>query len=191
MYCAQDMSGFSYQIKLYLVLSVCSGFFGSIKNMCFRVVGRKISVSLRSLLFRNIIVQDIAFFDGMSTGELTSRMTNDVNGMVCFFKFVPWVVCVTTSQIFFERNCMCDVMIGFSIAQFIAINSVELHLLNRWINYVFCDFLAFIYACIHYCCACDFLDGTICKMESTSQSTNMGCFWWCKYCCSTGMIGIA
>ena len=33
-------------------------------------------------MFRTMMVQDIAFFDGMSTGELTSRMTSDVNGMV-------------------------------------------------------------------------------------------------------------
>ena len=33
---------------------------------------------LRSELFANIVVQDINFFDANMTGELTSRMMNDV-----------------------------------------------------------------------------------------------------------------
>ena len=39
-------------------------------------------VSIRSMMFRNIVVQDVQFFDEMSTGELISRMTNDVSGML-------------------------------------------------------------------------------------------------------------
>ncbi len=37
---------------------------------------------VRNNLFRSIMIQDIAFFDGVTTGELTSRLTNDANAMV-------------------------------------------------------------------------------------------------------------
>jgi ATP-binding cassette subfamily B protein len=33
-------------------------------------------------LFQSIIIQDIAFFDGVNTGELTSRLSSDANAMV-------------------------------------------------------------------------------------------------------------
>ena len=39
-------------------------------------------VSVRSLMFRTLIVQDMSFFDDMSTGELLSRMSNDVGAML-------------------------------------------------------------------------------------------------------------
>ena len=37
---------------------------------------------VRNTLFKSIMIQDIAFFDGVTTGELTSRLTNDANAMV-------------------------------------------------------------------------------------------------------------
>ena len=73
---------FVYQIKLYLILSVVVGLFGSIRNLCFRFTIRRLMVSIRSMMFSNLIVQDIQFFDDMSTGELISRMTNDVGSML-------------------------------------------------------------------------------------------------------------
>ena len=39
-------------------------------------------VHIRSQLFSRIIVQDIAFFDGMRTGDLTQRLSGDVFAMV-------------------------------------------------------------------------------------------------------------
>ena len=53
--------------------------------MCvFLVVltGRKVANAVRSKLFGGILLQDIAFFDGNSTGQLISRLTNDVSFMV-------------------------------------------------------------------------------------------------------------
>jgi ABC-type multidrug transport system fused ATPase/permease subunit len=44
--------------------------------------GRKVANSIRRQLFGGILLQDIAFFDGNSTGQLISRLTNDVSFMV-------------------------------------------------------------------------------------------------------------
>eukprot|EP01083_Nonionella_stella_P181393 649653_1 len=77
-----DRAEFTYQIKFYVVLSAVIGFFGSVRNLCFAFIMRRLTVSIRSLMFRNIMVQNIEFFDEMSTGELISRMSNDVRGML-------------------------------------------------------------------------------------------------------------
>ena len=73
---------FMYQIKYFLILSIIIGLFGSIRNLCFAFTMRRLMVSIRSLMFSNIIIQNIEFFDQMSTGELISRMTNDIGGML-------------------------------------------------------------------------------------------------------------
>ena len=73
---------FIYEIKYYLILSIIVGLFGSIRTLCFRFTIRRLMVSIRSLMFSNIIIQNIQFFDDMSTGELISRMTNDIGGML-------------------------------------------------------------------------------------------------------------
>ena len=38
-------------------------------------------MSVRETLFRQLIKQDIAFFDGMRTGDLTQRLGSDVRAM--------------------------------------------------------------------------------------------------------------
>ena len=77
-----DKFEFVLKIKCYVVLSVIAALFGSIRTLCFEFTMRRLMVSIRSLMFSNIIVQNIQFFDDMSTGELISRMTNDVGGMM-------------------------------------------------------------------------------------------------------------
>ena len=45
-------------------------------------IGRRLATTIRKRLFGGIISQDIVFFDGNSSGQLTSRLTNDVSFMV-------------------------------------------------------------------------------------------------------------
>ena len=77
-----DSPGFMRSVLLYLGLSVATGLFGAIKNLAFNVVGRRMSAAVREKLFSAIIVQDIAFFDGVHSGDLTSRLSNDISAMV-------------------------------------------------------------------------------------------------------------
>ena len=77
-----DTSSFHYWVFLYLMMSIASGIIGGIQSLCFSVVGRRLSNTIRKGLYAGIIVQDVAFFDGNSSGQLTSRLTNDVSFMV-------------------------------------------------------------------------------------------------------------
>ena len=53
-----------------------------LRSLLFNIVGRRLSNTLRVQLFNGIVIQDVAFFDGNSSGQLTSRLTNDVSFMV-------------------------------------------------------------------------------------------------------------
>ena len=55
-----------------------------LSSLCFNLISRRIIVSVRETLFRQLIKQDIAFFDGMRTGDLTQRLGSDVRA---------WYVC--------------------------------------------------------------------------------------------------
>ena len=73
---------------MYLALSIATGALGGLRSLCFNLVGRRIMVWVRCRLFKCIISQDIAFFDGMRTGDLTQRLTGDVRAMVSPIQFV-------------------------------------------------------------------------------------------------------
>jgi ABC-type multidrug transport system fused ATPase/permease subunit len=74
-----DRSGFQEEIILYVSLSVAVGLFGGIRTLCFNLIGQSILTQLRDQLFGAIIHQDISFFDATTTGELTSRISNDAS----------------------------------------------------------------------------------------------------------------
>eukprot|EP01041_Mallomonas_annulata_P009444 gene9444-19619_t len=78
----ETTSHFNEAVRFYLLVSVLSGFFGGAQSLCFNIVGRKLSNTVRRRLFKGIVVQDVAFFDGNTSGQLTSRISNDVGFMV-------------------------------------------------------------------------------------------------------------
>lgn len=77
-----DKSSFSHNIVLYLTLSIITGLVGGFQSLCFLVIGRKMANAARNKLFRGIISQDMAFFDGNKSGSLTSQLSQDVSAMV-------------------------------------------------------------------------------------------------------------
>lgn len=77
-----DNEDFMDHILIYLLLSIAIGFFGGVRTLCFNIVGRKMSNSVQTELFENMIFQDIAYFDATTTGQLTSGLTNDITQMV-------------------------------------------------------------------------------------------------------------
>ena len=73
---------FWQDVKFYALLCIITGAFGAVRQLCVSLVGRRIARDVRQQLFGAMMVQDIAFFDGMPTGQLTSRLTNDTNAMI-------------------------------------------------------------------------------------------------------------
>eukprot|EP01127_Copromyxa_protea_P014688 TRINITY_DN4142_c0_g1_i3.p1 TRINITY_DN4142_c0_g1~~TRINITY_DN4142_c0_g1_i3.p1 ORF type:complete len:887 (+),score=187.45 TRINITY_DN4142_c0_g1_i3:40-2700(+) len=77
-----DREAFKSDIVKFLVISLLMGVFGSIRNLCFLLSARRITNVIRNQLYCAILRQDIAFFDGTSTGDLTSRLGQNTNAVV-------------------------------------------------------------------------------------------------------------
>ncbi|XP_059147295.1 ATP-dependent translocase ABCB1-like [Physella acuta] len=60
-------------------LSVCAWVCGATKKILFTVSAQRQVIRLRKSFFSNILVQEIAWFDDHKTGDLSVRMTEDVN----------------------------------------------------------------------------------------------------------------
>ena len=77
-----NSSEFFSLLKTYSILACTTALFGAIRSLCISLVGRRVAKDVRAKLFSSIMVQDIAFFDGFPTGQLTSRLTQDTSAMI-------------------------------------------------------------------------------------------------------------
>ncbi|CAM9778122.1 unnamed protein product [Chrysoparadoxa australica] len=77
-----DRESFKHFLGLYLSVSVTMGAISGAQRLCFLLVGRRMANLARNKLYRGIMKQDMAFFDGNASGGLTSRLTQDVSAMV-------------------------------------------------------------------------------------------------------------
>lgn len=76
-----DRKGFELAVLYLTISAVVQSVLGAFKATCFRIVGRKITWHIRQNLFSQLLRQDIAFFDAAATGDLVSRLGNDVTVM--------------------------------------------------------------------------------------------------------------
>jgi ABC-type multidrug transport system fused ATPase/permease subunit len=75
-------SRFETVMVWYLILNILQGAFGGLRSLFQELISRQLACHVRTQLFNSVIRMDIAFFDGMHTGQLTSRLTNDASQMV-------------------------------------------------------------------------------------------------------------
>jgi ATP-binding cassette subfamily B protein len=78
----RDAEDFSSMLLIFVMLSAGTMVFSSVQSVCVEIVQRRIMCDMRTAMFQSLVKQDIAFFDGVMTGQLTSRMTNDVAAVV-------------------------------------------------------------------------------------------------------------
>ncbi len=73
---------FDYSLEQYglffIVLLIVQGVFSYLRTVLFANVSEKGMADVRKALYRKLITQDIAFFEKRRVGELTSRITADV-----------------------------------------------------------------------------------------------------------------
>jgi len=77
-----DEDSFYENIKFYVIVMALQGTLSALYSACFAQVSRQLVFHVRNTLFGQILRQDVAFFDGTTSGHLTSRLTNDVNMMM-------------------------------------------------------------------------------------------------------------
>eukprot|EP00978_Attheya_sp_CCMP212_P011072 scaffold27023_cov49-Attheya_sp.AAC.1 len=78
----QNRSGFSYYIKLYVILMLVQGAVSTLYSAIFTLVSRRLKFTIRNSLLERILAQDVAYFDGTESGRLISRLTNDLDLMM-------------------------------------------------------------------------------------------------------------
>ncbi|KOO30462.1 ATP-binding cassette superfamily [Chrysochromulina tobinii] len=80
--CHHEQAGF-YTLMLYFIgLSIGMGCLQALRALSFQIVARRIGIWVRTRLFNTMMRQDIAFFDGMRTGDLQNRLSEDISTMV-------------------------------------------------------------------------------------------------------------
>eukprot|EP00798_Chlamydomonas_sp_ICE-L_P013698 gene13698-19590_t len=75
------------QATIYLLISafVCAAFSG-VRGGLFTLIGTKLNVRIRKMLFHSLMMMEIGFFDTTKSGDITSRLTADTEtaaGSVC------------------------------------------------------------------------------------------------------------
>eukprot|EP00931_Biecheleriopsis_adriatica_P056331 TRINITY_DN33380_c0_g1_i1.p1 TRINITY_DN33380_c0_g1~~TRINITY_DN33380_c0_g1_i1.p1 ORF type:complete len:946 (-),score=170.96 TRINITY_DN33380_c0_g1_i1:25-2778(-) len=76
-----DRAAFQHSIVMYLAINLGNGFFSSVQTSTVLLVMRRLMFRTRLTVFRHILRQDIAYFDANLAGQITSRLTNDINQM--------------------------------------------------------------------------------------------------------------
>jgi len=78
---ARDAAAFDSHVSALLAASAAVAAFSAFKRACFSLTGQRLNYKVRISLFRTILRQDIAYFDGVNTGDLLSRLSYDVNNL--------------------------------------------------------------------------------------------------------------
>ena len=78
---ARAQRPFDSRVSALLAASAAVAAFSAFKRACFSLTGQRLNYKVRISLFRTILRQDIAYFDGVNTGDLLSRLSYDVNNL--------------------------------------------------------------------------------------------------------------
>eukprot|EP00924_Labyrinthula_sp_SR-Ha-C_P003257 maker-scaffold_15-snap-gene-4.0-mRNA-1 protein AED:0.08 eAED:0.08 QI:0/1/0.5/1/1/1/2/25/926 len=78
----RNVNDFYGNVEKYVFIMLVQGLFTGLSNYLFRVVARTLGITVRNKLFSHILAQDVAFFDGTTSGYLVSKLSYEVNGMV-------------------------------------------------------------------------------------------------------------
>jgi ABC-type bacteriocin/lantibiotic exporter with double-glycine peptidase domain len=63
---------FKRDVILLIVFSLITGLFEAVRNLSFTVVSKRVLKTLQDKLFTGIVIQDIAYFDGTTSGEVNN-----------------------------------------------------------------------------------------------------------------------
>ena len=76
--CSEEKASFLTNVLIYFGLTFATSILSALRQLCFMLVGRRIILHIRDRVFDSVLLQDIAFFDGMKTGDLQQRMSSDI-----------------------------------------------------------------------------------------------------------------
>jgi ATP-binding cassette subfamily B protein len=78
---AQDLALLSLYVALMIVIPIVSGFIGVGQTYLSNIVGQNVMQDLRNALYAHLQRMPLRFFSETRTGEIQSRLANDVGGV--------------------------------------------------------------------------------------------------------------
>src|SRR5690348_10673593 len=102
---ANDTRMLSFNAAGIIVIAIVTGFLGVIQTLLSNQVGQRVMHDLRAAVFRHLQRLSLAFFTRTRTGEVQSRISNDIGG-------VQSVVTNTATQITSNVTTVVATMIG-------------------------------------------------------------------------------
>lgn len=97
----KDLKGPAINLFGMYILQSCFTF---VYILLLSQIGEQIAAKLRQDLFKQIIIQDLEFFDANRTGELVNRLTADVQDFKSCFKQCVSQGLRSIAQLIGERN---------------------------------------------------------------------------------------
>ncbi|MFL5942826.1 MAG: ABC transporter ATP-binding protein [Gaiellaceae bacterium] len=105
---AQDTRGVSLNAAAMIVIAIVAGILGVIQTLLSNQVGQRVMHDLRAAVFRHLQRLSLAFFTRTRTGEVQSRINNDIGG-------VQNVVTNTATSITSSLTTVVATMIGMLV----------------------------------------------------------------------------
>ncbi|CAI5932018.1 unnamed protein product [Closterium sp. NIES-64] len=68
---------FNHNVRLLIAMTLACGLFSGLRAASFTIFNVQLMRRMRLALYETLIRQDVAFFDGQSVGDLTSRLGSD------------------------------------------------------------------------------------------------------------------
>ena len=136
-----ELSLLKYSLLMMLVFALGRVVFGYAKEYLFDITSFKISVDIRKHLFRHIQKLSVNYFDKSNTGEIMSRVKDDVDRIQASFGYVGMLILNVIIHMSMVVFCMVRISLKLSVIPLIAIPicAVLAIVLERKLNKVYED----------------------------------------------------
>ena len=128
---AADQSGSAFFVKVWIILGFAAAMVltRTVSRLLFFIPGRRVEFDLKNRLLAHLLDQDRGYFLANPTGDLISRINNDVNGVrmlvgmgtmmliqtVGTLTFAPWYMYEISPRL--TVYCAAPIAVGFIVLQ--------------------------------------------------------------------------
>jgi len=116
-----ELSLLKYSILMMLVFALGRVVFGYAKEYLFDTTSFKISVDIRKGLFRHIQKLSVNYFDKSNTGEIMSRVKDDVDRIQAAFGYIGMLSIMVIIHMSMVIFCMVRISLKLALVPLIAI----------------------------------------------------------------------
>ncbi len=116
-----EVSILKYSLLMMMVFALGRVVFGYAKEYLFDTTSFKISVDIRKNLFRHIQKLSVNYFDKSNTGEIMSRVKDDVDRIQAAFGYIGMLSIMVVIHMSMVVFCMVRISLKLSVIPLIAI----------------------------------------------------------------------